>query len=123
MLRNELGPAICTKQRGRLSRDVVLLHNNTRHHPAHHTINTIQILNWKVLECPAHSADLAPSDFHLSEPIKNALRGHRFVDDDEVKKVLYEWLHNEPKNFFPDIKKFADCLVKCNEKKGNYIEK
>ena len=45
------------------------------------------------------------------------------MDDDEVKRALYEWLHNQPKNFFPDIKKLADCLVKCNEKKGNYIEK
>jgi len=76
MLRNELAPAICTKQRGRLSQNVVLLHNNTCHHPAHHTINTIQILNWEVLECSAHSADLVLSDFHLFETIKNALRGH-----------------------------------------------
>lgn len=30
---------------------------------------------------------------------KNALRGYRFVDD-EVKRALYEWLHNQLKNFF-----------------------
>jgi hypothetical protein len=41
MLRNELGPAICTKWRGRLSQDVVLLHNNACPHTAHLTINTI----------------------------------------------------------------------------------
>jgi hypothetical protein len=123
MLRNELGLAICTKWIGRLSQDVVLLHNNTCPQTAHFTINTIQILNWEVLECPAHSADLAPSYFNLFEPIKNA-RGRRFVDYDEVKRALYQWLHNQPKNFFSrDINKLADCSAKCNEKKGNYIEK
>jgi hypothetical protein len=72
MLRNELRPAIFTKRRGRLSQGVVLLHDNMRPHTAAHTINTLQQLSGEVLE---HWTHLAPSDFHLFGPLKNALRG------------------------------------------------
>lgn len=81
-----------------LSQDVVLLHNNTCPHTAHHTINTIQILNWEVLKHPAHSAGMVLSDFHLFEPIKNVLRGRQFVDD-EVKRVMSGFI-NKQKRFF-----------------------
>jgi hypothetical protein len=74
MLRNELRPTVHSKQRGRLSQGVVLLHDNACPHMAHLTINTIQQLNWEVLEHPAHSPDLAPSDFLLFGPLKNAVR-------------------------------------------------
>ena len=35
---------------------------------------------------PAYSLDLAPSDFHLLGPPKDALRGRHFADDDELKQ-------------------------------------
>jgi len=82
MLRNELRLAIRSKQRGRLTHGVLLLRDNARPHTAHLTINTIWQLNWEVLEHPAYSPDLAPSDFHLFGPLKNDLRGRRFAADD-----------------------------------------
>ena len=95
MLRNELRPAIRSKRRGRLTQGVLLLHDNARPHTARLTMNTIQQLNWEVLEHPAYSPDLAPSDFHLSGPLKNALRCHRFAADDEVKEVVHDWLRSQ----------------------------
>jgi len=68
MLRNEMRPVIRSKWRGRLTQGVLLLHDNARSHAAHLTINTIRQLNWEVLEDPAYSPDLAPSDFHLLDP-------------------------------------------------------
>jgi histone-lysine N-methyltransferase SETMAR len=65
-----------------------------------HNINILQQLNWKVLEHPAHSPDLAPSDFHLFGPFKNALRCCRFADDDGVKEAVHDWLRKQPQNFF-----------------------
>jgi len=47
---NELRLAIRSKQRGRLTQGVLLLHDNVRTHMAHLTINTIRQLNWEVLE-------------------------------------------------------------------------
>lgn len=89
MLRRDLRSAICTKQRGRLSQ-CVLLHHNACLHTAHLTINAIQKLNWQVLEHPALSPDLTPSDFHLFGRLKNAVRGRQFVEDDEMKEVVHD---------------------------------
>ena len=75
MLRNELRLTIHSKRRGRLTQGVLLLHDNARPCMAHLTINTIWQLNWEVLEHPAYSPDLAPSDFHLYGPLKNTLSG------------------------------------------------
>ena len=110
-------------QNGSLTQGVLLLHDNARSHTAHITINTIQQLNWEVLVHPAYSPDLAPSDFHLFGPLKNALRGRRFASDDEVKEAVHDWLRSQPQTFFSNgIKKFTDRWAKCIEK-GDYIEK
>jgi len=115
---------IRSKWRGSLTQGVLLLHENARPHTAHLTINTIRQLNWEVLEHPAHSPDLAPSDFHLFGPLKNALRGRRFAADDEVKAAVHDWLCSQPQTFFSNgIKKLTDRWAKCMEKKGDYIEK
>ncbi|KAK8406844.1 hypothetical protein O3P69_007418 [Scylla paramamosain] len=83
MLINKLKPAIRNKRRGLLSEGVLLLHDNARPHTAVHTINTLQELHFEVLEHPAYSPDLAPSDYHLFGPLKDALRGRRFATDQQ----------------------------------------
>ena len=124
MLRNELRPAIRSKRRGRLTQGVLLLHDNARPHTAHLTINTILQLNWEVLEHPAYNPDLAPSDFRLFGPRKNALKGRRFATEDEGKEAVHDWLSRQPQTLFSnDIKKLTDRWAKCIEKKGDYIEK
>jgi histone-lysine N-methyltransferase SETMAR len=85
---------------------------------AHLTINTIRQLNCQVLEQPAYSPDLAPSDFLLFGPLKNALRGRRFAADDEVKEALHKWLCSQPQTFFSNgIKTLTDTWAKCIDKK------
>ena len=89
-LRNELRPAIRSKWRGCLTQCVNI-----------NTINTIRQMNWEVLDLPAYSPDLAPSDFHLYVPLKNALRSLRFATDDEVKEAVHDWLRSQTQTFFP----------------------
>jgi len=89
------------KPEGCLSQGVVPLHDKTRSHTAHLTINTDQKLNWEVLEHHAHSLDLAPSDFHLFD--------RQFADDDEMKKAVHERLRNQRKPpFLPMALKSLD---------------
>jgi histone-lysine N-methyltransferase SETMAR len=75
------------------------------------------------MERPAHSPDLAPSDFHLFGPFKEALGGRRFQRDD-VKNAVHQWPCAQPKTFYYDgIKKLIGRWEKCVEKQGDYIEK
>jgi hypothetical protein len=78
MLQGGLKPAIHSKRRGRLSEGVLLLHDNAHPHTAACTLETLRKLKWEVMEHPAHSSDLVPSDFHLFGSLKEALGGRRF---------------------------------------------
>jgi hypothetical protein len=54
LLLNDVHAAISKKRPGKLSKGIILLHNNA--HP--HTAN----LGWEILNHPFYSLDLAPSD-------------------------------------------------------------
>ncbi|GFN82892.1 histone-lysine N-methyltransferase SETMAR [Plakobranchus ocellatus] len=62
---DRLKEAIRRKRPGLLRRDAVLQHDNTTPHSANLTQQWLQRYGWKILPHPAHSPDLAPSDFHL----------------------------------------------------------
>jgi hypothetical protein len=38
---------------------------------------------------PAHSPDLASSDYHIFRSLKYALCGHRFASNEEVKVAMH----------------------------------
>lgn len=124
LLANHLKPAIRTKRRGLLSKKVLLLHDNARPHMAGLTLETIINLGFEVLEHPPYSPDLAPSDYHLFGPIKNALRGRRFSSDEDVQEAVQKWLGDQPKTFFLEgIQKLVNRWNKCIEMDGDYVEK
>ena len=76
------------------------------------------------MEHPAYSSDLAPSDFHLIGPLKEALGWRRFSCDDDVKAAVHQWLRAQPKIFFADgIKKLVGRWKICIAKQGDYVEK
>jgi len=63
----------------------ILHHDNA---PAHTTLSVREFLATKqitVLEHPAYSPDLAPSDFFLFLKIKEILKGRRFDDTDDTR--------------------------------------
>ena len=123
MLQRELKPAIRSKRRGKLSKEILLLYN-AHPHTAAHTLETLKQLKWEAMEHPAYSPDLAPSDFHLFGPFKEALRGRQFSRDDDVKAAVHQWLRAQPKTFFSDgIKKLVGRWEKCITKQGDYVEK
>jgi hypothetical protein len=47
-----------------------------------------------VLPYPTHSPDLAPSDYHLFGPVKDALCGCHFADDNELKQSFHDVLQS-----------------------------
>jgi hypothetical protein len=79
---------------------VNLQHDNARPHTANKTLGTIQDLKFEILEHPPYSLDLAPNDFHMFGPLKDAIRGVYVSNDEEVKNSVHSWLRTQPKSFF-----------------------
>jgi len=73
MLQRELKPAMRSERRGKLSKEILLLHDSACPHTAAHTLETLKQLKWEAMEHSAYSPDLAPSDFHLFGLPKNAM--------------------------------------------------
>ncbi|XP_029645152.1 uncharacterized protein LOC115219150 [Octopus sinensis] len=69
--------AIRTKRGTLLLKKLLLLHDDAHPHTAAHTVETINQLGLEVLEHPAYSPDLVPSDYHISGSLKDGLRGIR----------------------------------------------
>ena len=63
-------------------------------------MSTIEELRFEFIPHPTYTPDLAPSDFHVFGPLKDALSGTQFRYDHEVRSAVHEWLHTRPKEFF-----------------------
>jgi hypothetical protein len=59
-------------------KDVLLLHDNAWPHTSLRTREAIAKMWWTFLPHPADSPDLAPSDYRLFYPVKDARRGRHF---------------------------------------------
>jgi hypothetical protein len=42
--------------------------------------------------------DLGPTNFHMFGPMKEALRGRKFLANEEVIRAVQNWLKMQPKN-------------------------
>jgi len=123
-LKNHLHPAIKSKQHGRLSRGVLLQHDNAWVHTAHSTVTTFQDLSFKCLPHLPCSPDLAPSDFHVFGPLTEVKTGKSFRSDEEVQQAVHEWLRSQLKEFFyRGIHALLKRWNTCTEHNGDYVEK
>ncbi|UYV73049.1 K02A2.6-like [Cordylochernes scorpioides] len=91
---------IRSKRRGKLSKGVLFLHDNARPHTSCKTVSTIIKLGFEVLEHPAYSPDLAPSDYFLFGLLKKELKGKRFDSNEDVQKVVQDFFHTPSKSAY-----------------------
>ncbi|UYV62191.1 hypothetical protein LAZ67_1008171 [Cordylochernes scorpioides] len=116
ILVNKLKPGIRNKRRGKLSKGVLFLHDNARPHTSCKTVSTIIKLGFEVLEHPAYSPDLAPSDYFLFGLLKKELKGKRFDSDEDVQKVVQDFFHTLPKSAYKEgIYKLPERWRRCIE--------
>ncbi|UYV77361.1 hypothetical protein LAZ67_15000691 [Cordylochernes scorpioides] len=119
ILVNKLKPGIRNKRRGKLSKGVLFLHDNARPHTSCKTVSTIIKLVFEVLEHPAYSPDLAPSDYFLFGLLKKELKGKRFDSDEDVQKVVQDIFHTLPKRAYKEgIYKLPERWRRCIESQG-----
>ncbi|GFY69992.1 histone-lysine N-methyltransferase SETMAR [Trichonephila inaurata madagascariensis] len=77
-----------------------------------------------LLSHSASSDDLAFSDFHLFPKFKTFVSGKCFTSNDEVERVINKYFHNLPDlHFLERILMLEKRWTKCNEVKGDYVEK
>ena len=99
-------------------------HDNARPHTACTTVAANTDLHFECLPHPPYSPDLAPSDFHMFGPLKEAMGGNKFHSDEDVRQAVHEWLRGLPKEFFSKgicalCKRWRTCI----ERGGDYVEK
>jgi len=89
------------RKRPELSANSWILHHGNA--PAHMALSVREFLATKqitVLEHPAYSQDLAPSDFFLFPKIKEILKGRNFDDTDDISSSTMDTLKAIPQNQF-----------------------
>ena len=82
---HQLHSPIREKQREKLMRGMLLLHDNASVHKSNIIQTAVQYIAFTELDHPAHSSDIAPSDYYLLLNVKNFLRSRNFQSD-EMKR-------------------------------------
>jgi len=87
------------------------------HTEQHTVVETVDSLGLEVLPHPPYSSDLAPSDYHLSGPMKKMLSGQKFASNMQVQWAVHQWLVQQPTLFFAlGIHKVVERWDKCLNK-------
>ncbi|GFN99454.1 histone-lysine N-methyltransferase SETMAR [Plakobranchus ocellatus] len=119
-----LKEAIRRKRSGLLRRGAVLQHHNATPHSANLTQQWLQHYGWEILPHPAHSPDLASSEFHLFGPLKRHLGGMAFETEDDLISELRNWFDNLDVDFFRvGINSLLSRWQKCIDLHGDYVKK
>jgi histone-lysine N-methyltransferase SETMAR len=114
--------AIKNKWSGKLSRGVLMLHDNVCPHAAHATRDTLCRSGWGVLDHPPYSPDLSPCDYHVFGPLKKTLKGRWFNSDEAVREAVEQWFIQQPVSFFAEgITKLVQRWDKCLNSGGQYL--
>ena len=101
----------------------ILHHDNA---PAHTALSVREYLTTKqitVLEHPAFSPDLAPSDFFLFPKIKEILKGRYFDDTDDIRSNTTAGLKAIPQKHFQNcFEGWTRRWHRCIAFQGEYFE-
>lgn len=120
----QLKEAIREKRRGKLTKGVLLLHDNAPVHKSRVALAALHKVGFDIIDHPPYSPDLAPSDYYLFPNLKRELRGKKFSTDEEVKDAVSAYFSEKDKTFFYEgIHKLIHRSEKCIRVSGEYIEK
>jgi len=88
----QLKVILMEKRRGKVTKEVLFLHDNASAHRALATQKKLAYLGFQCLDRQPYSPDLAPSDYHLFPGLKKQLKGRHFSSDEEVIAAAETWL-------------------------------
>ena len=90
------------KRLGKLSADVLLLHDNTPAHKSCTSQADIRKCGFVELNHPPYSPDMAPSDYFLFRNLTKFLCEQRFPDDSAVKEAVIGYFDTQDAPFFSE---------------------
>ena len=123
-LLDQLRTAIREKQRGTLSKGVLLQQDNARVHTCKVAMDAIERNGYELIPHPAYSPDLAPSDFFLSPNLKKRISVDFISGLMKVVTAVEEWVNGKDSDFFSNgLMALEHRWSKCITLEGNYIEK
>jgi len=88
------------KRRGKITKEVLFLHDNAPAHRALAIQKKLAYLDFQCLDHPPYSPDLAPSDYLLFPGLKKQLKVRHFSSDAEVIAAAETWLDGQFSIFF-----------------------
>ena len=81
-------------------------------------------LYWTALQHPPYSPDLSPCDYHMFGPLKEALGGQLFGDDEQVENFVRNWLQTRPPSFYDaGVKQTPNPLAKVHRERWKLCRK
>ncbi len=111
------------ERRGKLSKGVLLLHDNARPHTANQTQTTLQAIKFESLPHPPYSPDLAPSDYWLFAEMAKEARGHKWSNIQELSGALGRWAKGTQKEWYAKgIDQLPIRWQRAISMRGDYIE-
>ena len=122
LLKKHLRPAIKSKRHGLLSIGVLLQHDNALSPTARSTVATIKDLSFECLPRPPYSPDLAPNDFHVFGPLKEAAGGKSFSSY-ESRRCMNGCTLSQNTFFSRGIHAFPKRWNIYMVRSGDYVEK
>ena len=105
-----LRSVILENRRGKVSRRVLLLHDNVPTRKCEIVQATIRQAVFIELNYPADAPDIASSDCHLLSNLKKFLRGKNFSSDDKAITTVEHYLTDLNSEFF-FIKAYKICIT------------
>jgi len=88
------------KRRGKITKEVLFLHDNLPAHRALATQKKLAYLGFHCLDHRPYSPDLAPSDYILFHGLEKHLKDRHFSSDAEAIAVAVTWLEGQNSEFF-----------------------
>jgi histone-lysine N-methyltransferase SETMAR len=87
-------------------------------------LEKIDNMEWEVLPHPPYSPDLAPSDYHLFDFVKNLMRGQLHERNKALQSAVHQCRWADGMKFYrKGIFKLPERWEKCVQRNGDYVEK
>ena len=104
--------------------EMLIQQDNVCPHTRLRTQEAIAKFSWNVLTHPPHIPDVAPSDFHLFGPLKDALCGTKFEDDENMIRAVRTWLREQETSWCREgMHALVSRWHKAVDIDGDYVEK